>query len=951
MRRAAATVIERDRLVNNVLDRMDDMQERISRLEVSLVADAGVSMPGLAAAPFVTAALDVNLSDERVLTAGDGIDVTDGGAGSTITVAVDVTDLLGSGLSESGNNIDLNWATPAISLGTAYAAGSSEQPIRADATLLAFDATLPADVATTAAVGVATVAARRDHVHVHPSGLGSDLHHTQIHALAGTGGLGTDHTVTGLTAGQYLRATGATTAAFQTIPAGDLPDHASRHEVGGADLVDHDLLTNFVADEHVAHSGVNLTAGNGLSGGGDISASRSFAVVPDDLITGGSAEFDGDQLDVDWNPSNYTPSTTPTEATDVDHLTAHLYGIDQALGGVGGNHQLLSATHTDTVASTVSRGSLIVGNATPAYAELALGASGTYLRSDGTDAAWGSIQAGDLPAHTHAGAGQGGQLDWDDVWGDAVHDHTSNAEGGTLSVGAISDLAYALPSLTLGTTNATGSANTVIRSDATILVFDAGIPNTIQPDDPGTAGSATVAARRDHEHAIVAAAPTTNLSVSMSNSEGSGTSFARNDHGHAITSSSNPGVAASILATDASGNLTVQDLTAAGAIYLADILYRSGDVDTYIDGNADQWNIYAGGVQFLTITETTQNTVVVNEGSADIDFRVESDNEEYALFVEGNTGAVGIGVSTPGASLTLSNNSALAWQSAAGGTSAPVGLTATSEDSLSIVTNNTDRIFVSYGGAVTINSTGADADFLVRADNQDFALFLESSSGTIYINETANSFMAGPGITINQGANDDEALAFKSSDVAHGMTTQLETDTYGKISKTEPDGGLKIVGAKDAGGANSYAVLIQGFQGEAANTGKTTGSNGVIAFQSYVQSGTTVGNCGSDANLLSIANGGTTRFIFDAEGSAHSDVEWTTFDEHDDLALLARLERTLLARSFGGWIDENRAELEKLDIAHFDDQPGHAMVNWTKLNMLLIGALRQVSTRLALLEA
>lgn len=42
--------------------------------------------------------------------------------------------------------------------------------------------------------------------------------------------------------------------------------------------VDHDLLLNFVADEHVAHSSINLTAGLGLSGGGTIDASRTFTV-------------------------------------------------------------------------------------------------------------------------------------------------------------------------------------------------------------------------------------------------------------------------------------------------------------------------------------------------------------------------------------------------------------------------------------------------------------------------------------------------------------------------------------------------------------------------------------------------------------------------------------------------------------------------------------------------
>jgi hypothetical protein len=42
--------------------------------------------------------------------------------------------------------------------------------------------------------------------------------------------------------------------------------------------VDHNLLSNYVADQHVAHSGVTLTAGSGLTGGGTIAASRTFDV-------------------------------------------------------------------------------------------------------------------------------------------------------------------------------------------------------------------------------------------------------------------------------------------------------------------------------------------------------------------------------------------------------------------------------------------------------------------------------------------------------------------------------------------------------------------------------------------------------------------------------------------------------------------------------------------------
>ena len=50
-------------------------------------------------------------------------------------------------------------------------------------------------------------------------------------------------------------------------------------------FVNHDALLNFFADEHVGHSTVILTAGTGLSGGGDITASRTFNLDLNDLTT------------------------------------------------------------------------------------------------------------------------------------------------------------------------------------------------------------------------------------------------------------------------------------------------------------------------------------------------------------------------------------------------------------------------------------------------------------------------------------------------------------------------------------------------------------------------------------------------------------------------------------------------------------------------------------------
>jgi hypothetical protein len=131
--------------------------------------------------------------------------------------------------------------------------------------------------------------------------------------------------------------------------------HASSHQNGGGDEISVAGLSGELADaQPVAVSknsgaivgtrselnfieGANITLTIADDAGSDevditIAASGGGGAHASDHITGGADEIDGDKLDIDWNPTNYTPSTTPTEADNVDNLTAHLYGIDQILG-------------------------------------------------------------------------------------------------------------------------------------------------------------------------------------------------------------------------------------------------------------------------------------------------------------------------------------------------------------------------------------------------------------------------------------------------------------------------------------------------------------------------------------------------------------------------------------------------------------------------------------------
>ncbi len=78
------------------------------------------------------------------------------------------------------------------------------------------------------------------------------------------------------------------------------------------------------------------TAGfDGILSASEDTVQKALDVIDDhasDHTTGGSGEIDGDKLDIDWNPSNYAPSTSPSEVDNLDNLTAHLKGIDDELG-------------------------------------------------------------------------------------------------------------------------------------------------------------------------------------------------------------------------------------------------------------------------------------------------------------------------------------------------------------------------------------------------------------------------------------------------------------------------------------------------------------------------------------------------------------------------------------------------------------------------------------------
>ena len=249
-------------------------------------------------------------------------------------------------------------------------------------------------------------------------------------------------------------------------------------------------------------------------------------------------------------------------------------------------------------------------------------------------------------------------------------------------------------------------------------LFNANVPDIIQPDDTATAGSAATAARRDHTHGIVCVAPASPSVFLAASAEGSGTSFARADHAHQLDQAIVPTWSA--LHTFSAG-ITLNGATGANTIAIPD---GATEAVSFADSS---------GIEYLRIGTTYQN-VTINEDNEDIDFCVESVVSGVSLIVQGSDGYVGIatvpaapfhvyylarfdsGITFGGESslniITVPDNAAQAAHLVDAG----------AIEYLRIVSTNTQPV-------VVFNEGGADVDFRVEASGQPNALFLRGSDG------------------------------------------------------------------------------------------------------------------------------------------------------------------------------------------------------------------------------
>jgi hypothetical protein len=176
----------------------------------------------------------------------------------------------------------------------------------------------------------------------------------------------------------------------------------------------------------------------------------------------------------------------------------------------------------------------------------------------------------------------------------------------------------------------------------------------------------------------------------------------------------------------------------------------SGDVIFYNVANTDM-DFYTNNALRFSITNSE---IVVNDQSADVDFRVESDTITHALFVQGSDGFVGIGASSPAAPLSVYNASNPYANFADAANYFNVGVITSayglinSSLPISFQISDTERMGIdSSGGLITnpaagghavFNEAGVDADFRVESDGNANMLFVDGGNNVVGLG-TANT--------------------------------------------------------------------------------------------------------------------------------------------------------------------------------------------------------------------
>lgn len=344
-------------------------------------------------------------------------------------------------------------------------------------------------------------------------------------------------------------------------------------------------------------------------------------------------------------------------------------------------------------------------------------------------------------------------------------------------------------------------------------------------------------------------------------------------------------------------------------------------------------------------TLDVRGSAIFNEDAGNNDFRIEGQTQPNLFFAKASTDKIGIGTNAPSTQLDVAN----------GGTTNRSVVTIKSGSGTTPTAG--DMLFVGTG---VPPANGGNYNLLHAAVGAGYAteVLALNGSGKLFLNDNSNQNMT-QGLTVNQGANDDEILALKSSDVNHGLTDLVESDTFLKFQKDNAGTGGGSLSGWSAG-TTAIGLRLSGIAASTDNT-KSTSATGAVVIAGWEKDPGNIHNIKApdpNENLLVVRSGLQARFILDAEGDAYHNTGtgWQNFDIFDDdVPLLNALAEGVsrpdnqIRQEFRGFLEKHREDLERLELVHFSPDGQH-FVNMSRLTMLLTGAVRQLHARTERLE-